>query len=71
SGSCNAELLAERVRSEIANAKYSHGAASFHITVSLGVACARSTSTVDKILKEADGALYKAKKTKNTVSAAH
>jgi len=71
SGSCNAELLAERVRSEIANAKYSHGAASFHITVSIGVACARPTSTVDEILKEADGALYRAKKTKNTVSAAH
>ncbi len=38
-GSCDAGVLAERVRSEITNSKYSHGAASFSITVSMGVAC--------------------------------
>jgi diguanylate cyclase (GGDEF)-like protein len=70
-GACDAELLGERVRSEIARSEYSHGAASFHITISIGVTCAHPTSTVDEILKEADSALYRAKKTKNTVSAAH
>src|SRR5688572_26087143 len=62
-------LLAERVRDEIANTEYSHGAASFGITVSIGVACARQSEQIDKILKDADQALYKAKLTKNTVSA--
>jgi diguanylate cyclase (GGDEF)-like protein len=66
-GTCDAELLAERVRGEIASSKYSHGAASFHITVSIGIACADHTATVDEILKKADQALYRAKKTKNTV----
>ncbi len=70
-GPCDAELLGERVRSEIARSEYSHGAASFHITISIGVTCAHPTSTVDGILKDADGALYRAKLTKNTVSAAH
>lgn len=68
-GPCDAEILAERVRREIANSEYSHGAASFHITVSVGVACADQTSSVDEILKKADDALYRAKLTKNTVSA--
>ena len=67
-GLCNAEILAERVRHEIANSEYSHGATSFHITVSIGVACADRTSTVDEILKRADDALYRAKLTKNAVS---
>jgi diguanylate cyclase (GGDEF)-like protein len=63
-------LIAERVRDEIANTKYSHGAEAFGITVSIGVACARQSEQIDKILKDADQALYKAKLTKNTVSAA-
>ena len=65
---CDAEPLAERVRSEIANSEYSHSGASFGITVSIGVACADQTSTVDEILKKADDALYRAKLTKNAVS---
>ena len=69
-GPCNAELLAERVRREIANSKYSHGAASFSITISIGVACAKQSDQIDQILKNADQALYKAKLTKNTVSTA-
>jgi len=69
-GPCEAELLAERVRGEIANAKFSHGAASFGITVSIGVACAKQSDQIDQILKNADQALYKAKLTKNTVSTA-
>jgi len=66
-GSCNAVVLAERIRSEIASTEYRHGTASFHITVSIGIACANQTSIEDEILKKADNALYKAKRTKNTV----
>src|SRR6266487_518015 len=68
--SCDIDLLAERVRCEIANSKYSHGAASFGVTVSIGVTCANQTYTVDQILKRADDALYRAKKTKNAISVA-
>ena len=67
-GPCDARLLAERVRGEIANSKYSHGAASFGITVSIGVAWAKRPDPIDQILKSADDALYTAKQTKNTVS---
>jgi|GEM_PF-2878136 len=65
---CDAEPLAERVRAEIASSEYSHSGASFGVTVSIGVACADQTSTVDEILKKADDALYGAKSTKNAVS---
>ena len=68
---CDAEPLAERVRSEIANSEFSNSGTSFGITVSIGVACANQTSSVDEILKKADDALYRAKLTKNTVSAAN
>jgi diguanylate cyclase (GGDEF)-like protein len=69
-GTCDAEALAERVRREIANSKYSHGAAAFGITVSIGIACANQSDQIDQILKNADKALYRAKLTKNTVSTA-
>ena len=65
---CDAEPLAERVRSEIAKSEYSNSDTSFGVTVSIGVACANQTSTVDEILKRADDALYRAKITKNAVS---
>ena len=67
-GSSDAELFAERVRFEIANSEYSHGVASFGITVSIGVARANQPDQIDHILKDADEALYRAKLTKNTVS---
>jgi diguanylate cyclase (GGDEF)-like protein len=67
---CDAEPLAERVRTEIAKSEFSNSGTSFGITVSIGVACANQTSSVDEILKKADDALYRAKSTKNTVSAA-
>jgi diguanylate cyclase (GGDEF)-like protein len=67
-GPCNAETMAERVRSEIANSSYSHGTASFGITISIGVARAKQSDQIDQILKKADQALYRAKLTKNTVS---
>jgi diguanylate cyclase (GGDEF)-like protein len=69
-GPCDIETLAERVRSEVANLEYSHGGASFGITVSIGMTCAKQSDPIDQILKDADKALYKAKLTKNTVSAA-
>lgn len=67
-GPCEADALAERVRSEIASTRYSRGAASFGITVSIGVACAAQSDEIDQILKKADQALYRAKLTRNTVS---
>ena len=67
-GICNAEAMAERVRSEIANSRYSHGEASFGITISIGATCATQSDQIDQILKKADQALYRAKLTKNTVS---
>jgi len=69
-GPCDAKALAERVRCEIARAKFSSGAVPFGITVSIGVACARSTDQMDEILKAADHALYQSKRTKNAVSLA-
>jgi diguanylate cyclase (GGDEF)-like protein len=63
-------LLAERVRREIARTEYRSGAASFAITISIGIACAKPADEIDQILKNADRALYRAKLTKNTVSTA-
>ncbi|HET6823849.1 MAG TPA: GGDEF domain-containing protein [Anaerolineales bacterium] len=71
-GPCDAEALAERIRSEIAAAEYSDGSnGSFHITVSIGIACANQTSIGDEILKQADDALYRAKRTKNAIQTAN
>jgi diguanylate cyclase (GGDEF)-like protein len=69
-GPCEAEILAERIRSAIARAEYSQGNSMFHITVSIGIACGNQTSLADEILKKADDALYHAKATKNTVRVA-
>lgn len=69
-GPCDVQVLAERVRREIANSEFRHGAASFGITVSIGVACSTSSDQIDEIIKSADQALYTAKLTKNTVSMA-
>ena len=69
-GICDAEVLAERLRCEIADSQYTHGEISFGITVSIGIACANPAEPIDQILREADQALYQAKRTKNTVSLA-
>lgn len=70
-GPSEAEMLAERIRSEVDTAEYNHGNGLFHITVSIGIACANQTSLGDAILKQADEALYTAKLTKNAVRAAN
>ena len=70
-GPCDAGALAERIRSEIARTEYRQANTEFHITVSIGVACADQTSLGDEILKKADDALYRSKSTKNAVSVAH
>jgi diguanylate cyclase (GGDEF)-like protein len=67
---CDPGALAERLRCEVATTEHRPAAIPFHITVSIGVACANRASTVDDVLKKADDALYKAKKTKNVVSVA-
>ena len=69
-GECDAEVLAERIRREIANSKFSHRAGSFSITVSIGVTSVQQSDEIDQILKKADDALYQAKRTRNTVSVA-
>ena len=69
-GSCDSRVLAERLRSEIANTKHIYGTASFGITVSIGVACAGPSDQIDQILRNADEALYRSKQTKNMVSMA-
>jgi diguanylate cyclase (GGDEF)-like protein len=66
-GSCGAEMLAQRIRSEVTRAEYRSGAATFRITVSIGIACVNQPGTGDEILKRADEALYQAKRIKNTV----
>lgn len=62
------EAMAERVRAEVARSRYSYGKASFGITVSIGITCAKPSDQIDQVLKSADQALYKAKRTKNTVT---
>jgi diguanylate cyclase (GGDEF)-like protein len=69
-GPCEFKVLAERIRHAVASAKFSHGAASFGITVSIGVACAQPSEPIDQILKNADQALYESKRTKNAVRVA-
>jgi diguanylate cyclase (GGDEF)-like protein len=67
-GPAEAGVLAERVRKEVAQARYAQGASFFGITVSIGLACLKGAGQIDEILKNADMALYQAKQTKNTVS---
>lgn len=69
-GRCDADALAERIRSEIAKTEFKNETVLFHITISIGIACANQASVEDGILKEADDALYRAKVTKNTVNRA-
>ncbi len=67
-GPSGTESLAERVRCEVARARFGQGELSFGITVSIGMTCVRGAVQVDEILRNADLALYRAKETRNTVS---
>jgi diguanylate cyclase (GGDEF)-like protein len=69
-GRCDTEALAERIRSEIAAVEFRQGSTSFHITVSIGIACANQESLEHELLKQADDALYQAKLVKNAVRVA-
>lgn len=66
-GPWDTEALADRIRREVALTEYHQAEESFHITVSIGVACANQRNTSDEILKNADDALYQAKRTKNAI----
>jgi diguanylate cyclase (GGDEF)-like protein len=69
-GPSDVQTLAERVRDEVANARFVHGSQSFGITVSIGVASVKHDEPIDQVLRDADTALYHAKQTKNTISLA-
>ncbi len=69
-GLSDVKALAERVRCEVARSRYSQGDSSFGITVSIGVTHVKDPEQIDQILKDADQALYQAKRTKNSVSVA-
>ena len=69
-GPCDARVMAERVRSQIASAIYRHGTVTFGITISIGVVCANLSDDINHILRKADEALYQSKQTRNTVSIA-
>jgi diguanylate cyclase (GGDEF)-like protein len=69
-GLSDVKTLAERVRCEVARSRYGQGDSSFGITVSIGVTHVKGPERIDRILKNADQALYQAKRTKNSVSMA-
>jgi diguanylate cyclase (GGDEF)-like protein len=56
------EVIAERLRARIAEAKFRHEAADIAVTVSIGVAEADQAADIAEVLKEADAALYEAKR---------
>lgn len=63
----NAQLLAERLRTEILNAEFEAENISLKLTISAGIAHSNHMDSMDAILKQADDALYVAKTTKNAV----
>ena len=69
-GSSETKVLAERVRREVARSIYTFGDFRFGVTVSIGVTCVQQPIEIDQILRDADLALYQAKRTKNSVSVA-
>jgi diguanylate cyclase (GGDEF)-like protein len=62
------KVLAERVRCDVARARFGQGESAFGITVSIGATSAMDSQQIDEILRNADLALYQAKQTKNTVN---
>lgn len=59
--------LAERLRKGISKISYNHAKNIMDITVSIGIASSNGQNAIEETLKNADEALYAAKKTKNTV----
>ena len=60
-GQTEACELAERVRSHIAGCNINVGGSQVKVSLSLGVATGKAASDVDRLLHEADAALYQAK----------
>ena len=56
-----AAIFGERVRSEVAASPVEASGQSVPVTVSVGVACAKSGDPVEALLKRADEAMYRAK----------
>ena len=56
-----AAIFGERVRSEVAASPVEASGQSIPVTVSVGVACARTGDSVEALLKRADEAMYRAK----------
>lgn len=56
-----AAVLAERVRRAVAGLTIRKGEASIELTVSIGVAALRGAASLDKLMSQADAALYRAK----------
>ena len=54
-----AELVAERIRSDIADCQY--GETNLHVTASLGIALLEKNDTATLLFDKADKALYQAK----------
>ncbi|MBC8014271.1 MAG: diguanylate cyclase [Sporomusaceae bacterium] len=68
-GEEGAELLAERIRKNVAEQAIHYNNALFNITITLGVAIFNSNEEVDEVIKRADKALYNGKeKGRNCVS---
>lgn len=57
-----AEIVAERIRGAIEAHTLSYNMQAVNMTASLGVGELRANDTVDTLVKRADGAMYKAKK---------
>jgi diguanylate cyclase (GGDEF)-like protein len=66
----NAQLLAERLRTEISNTEFVNANILVKLTISTGIAHTSQADTMDTLLKKADDALYVAKATKNAVMVA-
>lgn len=58
-----AATIAERVRSDIENHTLAYGMSALNITASIGISAFRLDDNMDKLIKRADNAMYKAKQT--------
>jgi len=57
----NAQIVAERLRKAIADARIQHGDLSFQVTVSIGISPTQHEEKLETLIGEADQALYRAK----------